>query len=78
MTDVRIYHPALDRYVAVPESAVSIHRNAGWILADEVGTEAAAVDSGSAGTQANGLAVPPEETTAKTTSARGRRQDKEQ
>jgi len=77
MTDVRIYHPALDRYVAVPESAVSIHRNAGWILADEVGTEAA-VDSGSAGTQANGLAVPPEETTAKTTSARGRRQDKEQ
>jgi hypothetical protein len=31
----RIYHPALDRYVDVPETAVPIHRESGWILADE-------------------------------------------
>jgi hypothetical protein len=37
----RIYHPALDRYVEVPESAVPIHRESGWILADEVTVEAA-------------------------------------
>lgn len=82
MNQVRIYHPALDRYVAVPESAVPMHRNAGWIPADEVGTDiedatdsAPAIESNSTPADAE---ASPESTTAKNTSARGRRQDKEQ
>lgn len=86
MNHVRIYHPALERFVAVPESAVPMHRNAGWILADEVGTEPAdATDPGAArhdvpadagsSEHADGE---PEDQPAKDTSARGRRQPKEQ
>ena len=35
MNQVRLYHPALETHVTVPESAVDIHRNSGWIPADE-------------------------------------------
>lgn len=35
MNQVRLYHPALDTHVSVPESAVDIHRVSGWIPADE-------------------------------------------
>jgi hypothetical protein len=35
MSQVRIYHPELDTHVTVPESAVPIHRESGWIPADE-------------------------------------------
>jgi hypothetical protein len=35
VNQVCIYHPALDTSVSVPESAVDIHRAAGWIPADE-------------------------------------------
>lgn len=35
MNQVRIYHPALDTHVSVPESAVDIHRVSGWVPADE-------------------------------------------
>ena len=35
MNQVRLYHPVLDTYVSVPESAVDIHRVSGWIPADE-------------------------------------------
>lgn len=35
MNQVQIYHPTLDRIVSVPETAVPIHRESGWILADE-------------------------------------------
>lgn len=88
MNQVRIYHPALRRFVAVPESAVPMHRNAGWILADEVDTEpAGAADAGTAATQDTpvaGTGVPentdggePEDPPAKDTPARGRRQPKE-
>lgn len=82
MNQVRIYHPVLDRYVAVPESAVPMHRNAGWIPADEVGTDTEEATGSAAAikqdtTPADEEATP-ESTTAKNTSARGRRQDKEQ
>lgn len=83
MNQVRIYHPALDRVIAVPESAVAIHRNAGWIPADEVGTEPA--DTGTthdvaahvAATPQNTDGGQPEDTPAKDTPATGRRQGKE-
>lgn len=35
MNQVRLYHPVLQTYVSVPESAVDIHRVSGWITADE-------------------------------------------
>ena len=41
MIEVRIYHPALDTHVTVPESAVSIHRASGWVPADEYTAPAA-------------------------------------
>jgi hypothetical protein len=34
MSDVWIYHPNLDRYVQVPESAVGIHAMSGWVSQD--------------------------------------------
>jgi hypothetical protein len=36
---VRIYHPGLDRYEVVAESAVSQHRSNDWVLADQVEAE---------------------------------------
>lgn len=35
MSRARIYHPVLDRTIQVPESAVPIHRESGWVPADE-------------------------------------------
>lgn len=46
MKQVRIYHPALDRYVEVPETAVPIHRESGWIPADERTVEIQDKDGG--------------------------------
>jgi len=85
VNQTRIYHPALDRYIAVPESAVPIHRNSGWILADEVGTEAAEsrkpasrdVSTSAADTSAADDGKP-EGTPAKNTPAKNRRQPEEQ
>jgi len=36
---VRIYHPELDRYEVVAESAVSEHRSHGWVLAEAAAVE---------------------------------------
>lgn len=48
MIEVRIYHPALDTHVTVPESAVSIHRASGWVPADEYTAPAAQGEQDSA------------------------------
>lgn len=54
MNQVRIYHPGLDRTISVPETAVTIHKESGWIPADEYvppaqeqAEEAAVSDAGS-------------------------------
>lgn len=41
---VRIYHPGLDRYETVAESAVAQHRSRDWVLAEEWDTAKATAD----------------------------------